>query len=105
MRKAILDFGRKDMLRKTVQTVALAILFLMVFTFALSIQRAMAATNIYDLNGDGKVDINDLAIASAAFGTAPGHPKWNLKADVNSDGKIDIVDLGLVASHFGEHSP
>jgi len=54
-----------------------------------------------DVNGDCKVDIVDLAIVGAAFGSTPSSPNWNPAADVNHDGKVDIVDLVLVASNFG----
>jgi len=57
-----------------------------------------------DLNGDGKVDIKDLVIVAEAFGSFPGHPRWNSKADVNQDSKVDMQDMLLVASHFGETS-
>ena len=55
-----------------------------------------------DLNGDKKVDIKDVATAALAFGSYPGHPKWNLIADANYDNKIDIKDIALVASNFGK---
>ncbi len=54
-----------------------------------------------DVNGDCKVDIVDLAIVGAAFGSTPSSPNWNPVADINHDGKVDIVDLVLVASNFG----
>jgi parallel beta-helix repeat protein len=55
-----------------------------------------------DLNHDGKVDIKDVATAAAAFGSYPGHPRWNSAADVNQDGKIDIKDISLIAKNFGK---
>jgi PKD repeat protein len=59
---------------------------------------------IGDLNGDGKVDIKDLAIAAKAYGSAPGMPSWNPIADMNGDLKIDIKDLSIIAKHYGETS-
>jgi len=59
--------------------------------------------NPYDLNQDGIVDIRDIAIVAAAFGSYPGHPRWNPVADVDGDGYVTIKDLTLVAAHFGEH--
>jgi len=56
---------------------------------------------VADVNGDGKVDITDVAMASAAFGSYPGHPRWNPAADVNRDGKVDIADVAIVSSKFG----
>jgi len=55
-----------------------------------------------DLNGDGKVDITDLAMASAAFGSYPGHPRWNPAADINRDNRIDIQDIARVSANFGK---
>ncbi|MEM3731650.1 MAG: dockerin type I domain-containing protein [Candidatus Bathyarchaeia archaeon] len=50
-----------------------------------------------DLNGDGKVNIEDIAIWGAAFGSRPGHPRWNPNADMNNDGKVDMIDAVLIA--------
>lgn len=55
-----------------------------------------------DLNGDGVVDINDIAVAGLAFGSFPGHPRWNPIVDVNKDNKIDIYDLVIIATNFGK---
>jgi PKD repeat protein len=60
-----------------------------------------------DINGDGKVDMKDIAIVAAAFGTYPGHPRWNPEADVTGstylvpDSKVDMRDVSLVAKNFG----
>jgi len=59
--------------------------------------------NPYDLNLDGKVDVLDVAIVGLAFGSYPGHPRWNPVADVDNDGFVTIIDVTLVAEHFGEH--
>jgi hypothetical protein len=55
-----------------------------------------------DINEDGKVDILDVAIASKAYGSYPGHPRWNPIADINDDDKVDIYDIAFIAKHFGE---
>jgi len=55
-----------------------------------------------DLNGDGKVDITDLAMVSAAFGSYPGHPRWNPAADINRDNRVDIQDVAKVSANFGK---
>ena len=62
----------------------------------------------YDINGDGVVNIRDVAIVAAAFGTYPGDPRWDPRADITGptgepDGKVDIRDVSLVAAHFGEY--
>jgi hypothetical protein len=58
-----------------------------------------------DVNGTGTVDISDISVAAAAFGSHPGMPNWNAAADVNGDGVVDIMDIALIASHFGQHYP
>ncbi len=55
-----------------------------------------------DLNGDGKVDIKDIAIVAKAYGSLPGDSNWNPVADINGDGKVDIKDIAIVAKHYGE---
>ncbi len=54
-----------------------------------------------DINNDGKVDIKDVAIVAAAFGSYPWHERWNPDADLNDDGRVDIKDVAMVASNFG----
>lgn len=50
-----------------------------------------------DINGDGCVDIQDLAVVGSQFGsTSPNPPE----ADINGDGVVDIVDVVLVANNF-----
>jgi len=55
-----------------------------------------------DLNGDNKVDVRDVSIVALAFGSYPGHARWNPVADVNKDRKIDVRDVALVAKNFGK---
>jgi hypothetical protein len=54
-----------------------------------------------DINGDDKVDIQDVAQGAAAFGSYPGHERWDPEADLNKDDKVDIQDVAMVASNFG----
>jgi hypothetical protein len=54
-----------------------------------------------DVNHDGKVDMTDVIILLAAFGSTPGKPTWNQVADVNADGKVDMTDVLIVLSNFG----
>jgi len=56
-----------------------------------------------DVDGDGKIEIIDLVLVVKAYGSYPGHPRWNPNADTNCDGKVDIQDLVLLIKHFGEH--
>jgi len=81
--------------------------------------KTITLTHMGDINGDGKVSILDLAIASQGFAslrlndqlsinygeyrhtvpcaTCPHSPN----ADINADEKIDVVDLSRVSSAFG----
>lgn len=53
-----------------------------------------------DINGDGKVNIIDLTIVALAFGSYPGHPRWNPLCDLDGNNLINIVDLALVAREY-----
>lgn len=57
---------------------------------------------IGDINGDGVVDGLDLSIAARAFGSYPGHPKWDARADINGDNYIDGLDITIIARNYGK---
>jgi hypothetical protein len=46
-----------------------------------------------DLNGDGAVDEDDVALFAASFGSITGDPKYNPTADIDDDGDVDGMDL------------
>jgi hypothetical protein len=47
-----------------------------------------------DINGDGEIDLYDIMLAIAAYGSKPGDARWNPDADIAPQyGKIDIYDL------------
>jgi hypothetical protein len=50
-----------------------------------------------DLNGDGAVNCDDLAIVKAAMGKRVGDTGFDPRADVNGDGVVNIRDLSFVA--------
>jgi PKD repeat protein len=54
-----------------------------------------------DLNGDGVVNIIDVAIVARAFGSRPGNERWNPVADLDNNGIINILDLTIVAKNYG----
>jgi len=78
-------------------------------------------THLGDITGDGKVDVQDLARVSGAFGTVrisdPQDPHYNQywhpiacphcphspNADINCDSKVDIQDLARTSAEFGWH--
>lgn len=54
-----------------------------------------------DINADGKVNIVDVATAAAAFGSYPGHKRWNHLADIDYNAKVNIIDIAMIAAKFG----
>ncbi|UCH31566.1 MAG: hypothetical protein JSV05_08760 [Candidatus Bathyarchaeota archaeon] len=54
-----------------------------------------------DLNYDSIIDISDIIVAAEAFGSYPGHPRWNPVYDIDNDRRIRVIDLAWIASDFG----
>ena len=55
-----------------------------------------------DVVQDGFIDVMDLLAAAMAYGSYPGHPNWNERADIDGNDFIDVMDLLAIASHYGE---
>lgn len=53
-----------------------------------------------DVNGDGKVNILDIATVASLYNTYPGHPRWNPNADLNDDNLINILDITTAARYY-----
>lgn len=77
-------------------------LIFVIFAILLVIRPVFALTG--DVNGDGKVDITDIALVGKHFGTTPSSHNWDARCDLNSDGKVDITDMSIVARAFGTHT-
>jgi hypothetical protein len=58
--------------------------------------------NSGDANYDGAVDVGDLGILAANYGTTSGSV-W-AKGDFNGDGAVDVGDLGILAANYGTGS-
>jgi thiol-disulfide isomerase/thioredoxin len=65
-----------------------------------------------DINGDGKVNLEDLVLLALAYGShcanyhyqgEPASPNWNPNADINGDGIVSLADLVILAQHYGQH--
>jgi hypothetical protein len=65
-----------------------------------------------DVGGYGKVDMRDVGIVAAAFGSYgpnylyPGSPasaRWDPRADILGKNVVNMLDIGIVASQFGQH--
>ena len=62
-----------------------------------------------DLNGDGKVNIEDVSVMAKAFGSygpnflypgSPAHPRWDPRSDIDGDNQITVIDEVLIAMKF-----
>ncbi len=58
-----------------------------------------------NVNYDGIVDMRDIGAIGRAFGSYPGHSRWNFRCDLNGDRKVDMRDIGIAARNFGKSSP
>lgn len=58
-----------------------------------------------DVDGGGKVGLEDLVILALAYNSKPGDAKWNPNADIDDNGQIDLADLVTMAIHYGQHNP
>lgn len=85
------------------RTLGLVLLVIAVSLAASNLMLAVHASDC-DLNNDGKVDITDIGLAAIAFGSYPGHSRWDPEADLNQDSKVDIRDIALIAMQFGSDS-
>ena len=52
-----------------------------------------------DANGDGEVDVGDLAILGANYGRTSG-ATWAM-GDFTGDGAVDVGDLGILGANYG----
>jgi len=71
-----------------------------------SLHMQIVTTIIGDLNGDREVDMKDIGHAARAFGSTPGHPRWDARADISGpngypEGQVDMRDIGIFARNFG----
>jgi len=55
-----------------------------------------------DANGDGIIDMRDIAMIQKAFGSVFGAPNWNPACDLNGDGRVDMYDLGAASRNLGK---
>ena len=55
-----------------------------------------------DINEDGVIDVEDLVIVAVAWGSYPGHERWNPRTDLNRDYFVDVEDLAIVGRNIGK---
>jgi hypothetical protein len=59
-----------------------------------------------DINGDGKVSLQDLVLLASAYGSHFGDTNWNADADLAPPWLIiSLTDLVTAASHYGQRYP
>jgi hypothetical protein len=58
-----------------------------------------------DLDNDGDVDLGDLGILLAAYGSCTGDHNYSEVADIDNSGCVDLADLGFLLAHYGESLP
>jgi hypothetical protein len=61
--------------------------------------------NSPDINGDGKVNLQDLFILAKAYGSKPSAPNWNPKADIDGNGIVGLSDLVALVQYYGQPFP
>ena len=55
-----------------------------------------------DINVDGFVELGDFFLESQAFGSYPGHPRWDIRCDLQPDDFIELGDFFILSQHFGQ---
>jgi len=58
--------------------------------------------SIFDLNEDGKVNMQDVEICSLAFGATPEDKRWNSNYDFDKDEWITVLDFQLIVDNQDE---
>jgi hypothetical protein len=54
-----------------------------------------------DVDGDGDVDLGDLAELLAAYRHCAGEPEFNPAADFDQSGCVDLSDLSALLASYG----
>lgn len=58
-----------------------------------------------DLNKDNGVNIIDVSVANAAFGSTSESENYNYLADMNCNGGGNIIDISILNASFGMVGP
>jgi len=56
-----------------------------------------------DANGDGLVNMKDVALSIAAFNSWPGRPRWTYLCDLDLNGLVNMRDIVMIVMNF-KHS-
>ncbi len=55
-----------------------------------------------DINEDGQVDVVDLLLFVASWGSTVGQANYDAASDLNGDGSVDALDLLLMVQNWGD---
>ena len=58
-----------------------------------------------DVNGNGKVDLEDVLAVAITYGSSVGMPKYKPNLDIDDNGKIDLADYLWTAINYGKTDP
>jgi len=54
-----------------------------------------------DLNASNSINVADLSLVGAAFGSVSGDTNFNFLADLNCNGVVNVTDISLLGASFG----
>jgi hypothetical protein len=76
-----------------------------VFVGDVSATTSIVVTIPGDIDGNFKVQLQDLVILAMAYGSKPGDSNWNPNADIDGNNVVGLSDLVILAQHYGQHYP
>ena len=72
--------------------------------FSISKSEIICVKDKADINDDGKVNDDDLAILDKYWNHLCSSPKWCKCADINQNGEVSLMDLTLLGNQYAEES-
>jgi hypothetical protein len=57
-----------------------------------------------DINGDGWCEMMDSWLMGQAYGSYPGHPKWDPRCDLNGDNYVEMMDYLILYQDYGKQT-
>lgn len=54
---------------------------------------------------DGRVNYKDLYVLLHAYGSYPGHPNWDIRADITIDNHVNYKDQYILLANYGKIDP
>jgi len=57
-----------------------------------------------DINGDKWCEMADSWLVSQAYGSHPGHPKWDPRCDLNGDDWVEMMDFYILCLDYGKQT-